>query len=202
MEVEFVVRADDVLAAHEYVWDQPTNQVGVAGSTWAVLVFVGALLPCAGFLYVQGQLPLAALLIPILFVGVVSLKLIFWRPVLRRQLRRDLDQRADIKSKFLGWRRFKLTPEALVTATEHSSTTHAWAGVEKIAIASERAFFFYAPTLADVVPRRAFPDEESFKQFMEAAQRYWEAARQAPHDKGPAPGAPDTNIMADRRADR
>jgi hypothetical protein len=204
VEVEFVIRPDDVLAFHEYVWDHQAGQAGGAGSTWAALVFVGAVLPCAGFLYVQGQLSLTGLLIPILFVVIVLLKLVFWRPVLRRQMRRNLDQKADINSKLLGWRRFKLTPEALVVATEHSNSTHAWAGFQRIEIARDRAFFFDSPTSAHVVPGRAFSDENSFKQFVETGRRYWDAARNAISEESSSSQTPpesETNIMPDERAD-
>src|SRR5215475_5272012 len=98
-----------------------------------------------------------------------------------------------------------LTPEALLTASEYGSGTTFWSGIEKIIIAGERALMFDSPTSAQVVPRRAFADEDQFREFVAIARRYRDEARDDRERRGAArrkrSGEDDTGIKRGERAD-
>jgi len=57
-----------------------------------------------------------------------------------------------------------------------------------------------------MVPRRAFADEDAFREFVETAGRYRNAARHAQAEHGASGrksiGEPDTSITPEERADR
>jgi hypothetical protein len=75
--------------------------------------------------------------------------------------------------KFLGWRRVSLDAEAIRTVSDFAASTYLWHGVDKVGATLEHAFFYINTTMAIVVPGRAFADDRAFKDFVDAARRYW-----------------------------
>jgi hypothetical protein len=205
MEVEFVLRPDDVMAFHEYVWDHPPKGGrGYRGLSWVWLVLLGLLSLLSVPSLIQGDWSLYVIWGPLMFVTFLLLKL-FWRPLLRRQVRKTLEQKADQNAKQLGWKRLTLSPESLIAVSEHRTVTICWAGIEKIVIAGERALIFDSPTSAHVVPRRAFADEDEFRDFVAIARRYRDAAKDDRPQQRAArrkrSGEDDTGIKPGERAD-
>jgi hypothetical protein len=57
-----------------------------------------------------------------------------------------------------------------------SECAHRWTDIEKLAVAERHVFFFVEPRRAYVLPRRAFPDDETYFKFLERARSYFETA--------------------------
>jgi hypothetical protein len=181
MEVEFVVRRDDVMAYYEYMSHHSRGPAWgrITGRGWALVVCLGLLCALSLYLCIREDWPLSTILGPLVFL-VPLLAMLLSLHLMRRQvvghlLRGGLEKAADESGK-LGWKRVTLTPEAVLAASENSSTAIAWAGVEKIVIAGEQALLFDSPTSALIIPRRTFADEEAFRAFVATAQRYRDAA--------------------------
>jgi hypothetical protein len=69
-----------------------------------------------------------------------------------------------------------LTPEELIDSTDVNRTAYKWIGVNKI-VTDDRYIYLYVASLsAFIVPKRAFPDETSVRDFMETAERFRSAA--------------------------
>jgi hypothetical protein len=206
MEIEFVLLPEDILALHEYLWDHP-EQFGRkrAGSLWIFLVAFGLLTAISiAVLATSGEWNAMTIFAPTVFVLLLCLQF-FGRRLLRRQVRRNLERKADANTKaLLGWRRITLAPEGIRTASESSNTTAFWPSIEKIVIGGEQAFIFNSARAAHVIPRRAFADEAAFREFVAAARRYRDAAQDSTSeqvDGSSKPREPDTNILSDERPD-
>ncbi len=177
MEVEFVLRPDDVMALYEYAWDNPAKGAGRGARMlrWALLIILGLLSGFSVLALVLGHYSFSVFFLPTMFI-LYLLLVLFRRPLLRRAARRNLAHKVNKNAKLLGWQRFVLTPESLTAASEQSTTTLAWTAIEKIII-GERAMIFDSPSSAYVIPRRAFADEEAFREFVATARRYRDAAK-------------------------
>ena len=205
MEVEYVLRPDDIMAFHDYFWDHPPKGVGPGRPllSWSLLVLLGILSLLYAPSLFRGDRSFVAIYCPVVFVLLLVAKL-FRRPLLRRQVRRNLEQKADKNAKLLGWKRLTLTPEALIAASEQSTTTLAWTMIEKIVIVGEGALMLDSPSSAYIVPRRAFTDEGEFRAFVTMARRYRHTARQAQSEERLSDREPpevNTNIMRDKPTD-
>jgi YcxB-like protein len=204
MEVEFVLRPDDVMAFHDYLWAHPPKQartLAASGLSWGLVLISGLLSLCSAYWLLQGDYSFITVYPPVLFLMALLLRL-SWRSRSRWIVRRNLARKVDKNAKLLGWQRLALTPEALAASSEHSTTTLAWAAIEKIVITEKHALIFDSPTTAYVVPRRAFADEDEFREFVATARDY----RDAPPEKSKPSRKPnsdaDTGITRDERADR
>jgi hypothetical protein len=159
MEIEYVLRPDDVLAFHEYAWDHPTKQMKAAAKGFTILLlFLGLMALLAVPNFMRGDLS-ATNFFPVTLFAAALLYRLRWRSQKLRLVRRDLEEGADQNSRELGWRRVVLTPEAITTTTERESCTRYWSAVEKIIITGEWALIFTSPTSANIVPGRAFADK-------------------------------------------
>ena len=190
MEVEFVLRRDDVLAFFDYALDHPPKQLrgGAEWFSWLWLIPIVLL----GFHSLLSIEPIIqgdpfSIGAPIFFVTF----LFFWlfrrrlkRQFQRRALLKSLDRKADKNAKLLGWQRLSLGPEGISHTTEFNTTTIFWAGIEKIVIARERALIFDSPTSAYVVPQRALASEKAFLEFVETARSYHDLAKEGGAEPG------------------
>jgi hypothetical protein len=105
----------------------------------------------------------------VLLSGVYVLARLLHRSAIRRNARRD--------PTFPRKRRIVLTPEAVEGSTEVSTARTLWEGVLKVAATETHLFIYLAPTQAIVIPGRAFPSDEDFDDFIDAARDYHRAAR-------------------------
>jgi hypothetical protein len=181
MQVEFVVRRDDLFALNEYLLKHPAS--GVKGSygsllwvRWGIWVLVALLVFIPSFMRGDDAIPLYAF-VPLLVFSVVLFTLRFTnRGLVRKNLQRIIDN----NPRLMGWRRLALTPETFTAVTRYKTTTVSWAGIEKIVIMGDHAFIFEMPASAFIVPRRAFGDDEDFREFVETARDYRDHAQDGP----------------------
>jgi hypothetical protein len=196
---------------YEYCWAHPPKRARgqFVWLRWAVVAVAGLFAIVAIARFLEGERSFWVFLAPVCFIWALLVRL-FFQPLrrwsLRRTLRRDLEEKTSKNAKQLGWKRLTLTPEAIIDTTEHSNSRTAWTAIEKIVIVGERALIFDSPTSAGVVPRRAFADDEEFREFVATARRYRDEARDALPERTPSRrkrvAEPETNIKPDERADR
>jgi hypothetical protein len=86
-----------------------------------------------------------------------------------------------------------------VSRAEHLELRVAWSVVRKIEVVGPRAFFFFLPDYhAIILPQGAFPDEETFRDFVDAAKAYQGGALT---DLAPSPAlnaAPEERLCTSR----
>jgi hypothetical protein len=171
VEVEYNLTPDDLLAAlraRRRKGPQPAR-----GWTWLVvfgllvlLYFLGQAapaFPAPGFLAGWG-------------VGVVcgmGLFLLFVVLVQRAQKKVLKDAR---NQWLFATRRITLTPEEFSITSWFSRFSYRWEVVWDVVVTPGHVFLFITSTDAAVVPRRAFRDQEHFKEFIALARRYREGA--------------------------
>jgi len=73
--------------------------------------------------------------------------------------------------------RIAIDPEGLSYSDPLVVTTYRWSALEKIGATKDHVFFFASPTLARIVPRRAFADADTFVKFGDIARNYFQAAK-------------------------
>jgi hypothetical protein len=175
MEVEFELTQQDVAAFHRYHAAHPVALVaprtGRYGSWVGILIvvfFVSLLLNSFegfrdGFLY--------GLVGAFLAIGALFL-------YLRKKSNPEALAKRALEEDPLRYKRTRLAliPEGLAWETSTERGILYWKGIRKIEITPGYAFFYKSLVLAIIIPGRAFPDEESFKKFVETAQDYHDQA--------------------------
>jgi hypothetical protein len=69
-----------------------------------------------------------------------------------------------------------IAPDWFRVVSPVSECAHRWIDIEKLAVADRHVFFFVEARKAYVLPRRAFPDDESWFKFLERTRSYFEVA--------------------------
>lgn len=79
------------------------------------------------------------------------------------------------KGKLLCKHRIKITPEGVESKTDFKESKVRWNAVEQIVSTGDHIFIFVSPTVAEIIPKRAFSDETSYKEFIEIARKFHSA---------------------------
>jgi len=89
------------------------------------------------------------------------------------------------RAQMAGPQTISIAPEALCWSSQGSSAQMNWLAFQRIVPAKDHLFIFSASHTAHVIPKRAFPSDEAFRDFCDAAQVYWataqENARESPN---------------------
>lgn len=113
----------------------------------------------------------------------------------RRTLARRFVRRALRKSggkHVLGNRTVVVAPEELQSRGSFGEMSLKWDAVVEIERVEQAIYFFVSATSAVIVPKRAFPNEHDYSEFMYAARRY--------HDPGDGPRRPCPKCGYDLRS--
>jgi hypothetical protein len=205
MDVEFVLRADDILALHKYLLER-RPRAGHGQWVWLVVGEVFLVL-CILFDFSNSDWTGTTfpLIIAVVFLGLIAF-VVFQRQAMPArvlgQLRKQLDD--EWNRKLLGWRRLSLTPEAITFTGELTTFSVRWPAVEQIVTTEDHAIFLVTRQTGLVLPVRAFPDEEAFREFVKAARRYRKAANAGPEEESPPrrrSRVEETGITAEEPAD-
>jgi hypothetical protein len=174
MEVEFVLRPNDVLALHQFCLDRrPHRPPQFSQWLWLLLALLGVAL--VWFLVSRVDRPdfTMPVLVTVVVGALVILKVFqrsFIRSRLTRLLRRQLDD--EWNRKLLGWRRLAITPETITLTSKLTTYAVRWQAVEQIVTTEEHAFFLITRQSGIVLPVRAFTEDEEFGEFVRTARRY------------------------------
>jgi YcxB-like protein len=177
MEVEYELTPEDIRAFQRYHQKHPL--VPPKGRLIAFFVWIVFLVGTAGFLMLPRQIFLPELdvllgLVPGAAVGMlltlVGLSL-YARFIQSNAIRKTLQEGRN-EEKSLGWRRLSIDPHAIRTASAFSSSSFFWEGLDAVVATDDYAFLYITTRMAHVIPRRAFPDDRAFDDFVEMARRY------------------------------
>jgi hypothetical protein len=176
VEVEYVLRVDDVLALHRYYLERKPSK----GQRHWLLALVAILLTGLLWLYyslaaggdVMTTWVLTAFFVAMAFFALFQRKLMPAQVL--RLMRKQLDE--EWSKKLGGWRRLSISPESISFTGKLMTASALWEAVEQIAVTEDHAFFFTTRRTGFVLPARAFPDEEAFREFVKTARYYRRAA--------------------------
>jgi YcxB-like protein len=208
MEIEYKLTQEDLMALQRHVRQhRPKSRQNplVASVIW-IGVFVGALM-----LYeLREMFPIPVVdyycsLLP--GVGAGALLTLIVITLHAKRLARSATQRVlqagRNAEKALGWRRVVIDAKGIYNSAKLFSTTYQWRGIDEVATTDAHVFLYFTTMTAFIVPRRAFPSDRAFDDFVDAARRYhgmagvgeavWEMTSDGLWERGGATGiqAPD-----------
>ena len=171
MEVEYSLTPEDLLAVGRF----RRRQKSQPAARWPAPVIAG-LLVLLFFVARAWPAVRAPGFLPGLGVGVfLPLVLFLLIVVLALGTRKALLK--DPRNQWLfATRRITLSPEELSIASWFARFSYRWEAVSDIRVTPGHVFLFITSTDAAVVPRRAFRDQQHFKEFVALARRYREGA--------------------------
>jgi hypothetical protein len=80
----------------------------------------------------------------------------------------------------VGEKTLHIGPEGVTLESRDIQTLIPWNKVEEIEETDDYVFFFYLQRTAFILPRRPFPTEEDYEEFMNLARRYYEELESVP----------------------
>src|SRR5262249_16615931 len=151
VEVEYVLRLDDLVALNDYLLEHPHGGTkgGAQSPSWIWLAFMILLALLLVLSISRGEFSFTTVWLAVV-VACALVLILLRRRLARRLVRGNVVRLADRNARMLGWRRLTLTPESLIAASQYRTITLAWPGVEKIVISGDRAFIFDSSLMAHV----------------------------------------------------
>jgi hypothetical protein len=177
MEIEYNLTPEDLMALQRHVRQHrpKARQNPLVGSVIWISVFLG----CLMLFYVRDivEIPLVDYLVSLLpGVGagtlLAFLLITLSAKVMARNATQRLLQAGRNAEKALGWRRLVIDAQGVYNASRLFSTTYQWRGIDEVATTDAHVFLYIMTMNAFIVPRRAFPSDRAFDDFVDAARRY------------------------------
>jgi hypothetical protein len=175
MEVEYEIDRDDLIAFRLHVLSK--SQAFRRGNFFVLpmLAIICAVIRLSKHDMNVGEafglLAMALLVGLVAAVVLVRIKL----PLARLGFVRSLKSRPELL-KLCRRHRATIDPDHFTIATDESSTRQKWSAIERIETLDRSIAFFITSNTAYIIPRRAFADEATERQFTETAERYRHAA--------------------------
>ncbi|HXX95274.1 MAG TPA: YcxB family protein [Planctomycetota bacterium] len=176
MQIEFDFTKEDRVAFNVYHLEHsPTHR----RNRWTSLLWASAVwVVLWGVLVATNESPgrAARALWPLLmFVPVYAF---IYPPLRRRHARRIIDRILDEGQNraVLGRKRVTMTSVDLTAGDDMKSTTARWDAVERIEVTEAYAYIYISGSEAVILPRRAFPTDDEFQDWIEIARKYQAAA--------------------------
>lgn len=184
-EIEYALTIDDLVALGRYNDEHlPDGRKKSQMPPWTVwlMMLCGVALSAFWIYRLTQRFPespveivLAVLLLSaaaVTIFGVLSYLLL-------RRIQRFEVQRMLLRPEFadaLLPRTFNISPESFTVVVAGQSQTGPWSVVHRIAVMPEHVFLMTGPKQALILPRRAFRDENEFRAFLNAVEKYHAAA--------------------------
>jgi hypothetical protein len=96
---------------------------------------------------------------------------------LTRGVTRQALQEGRNEEKTMGWRRLNIDPHAIRMTSAFSTNANYWEGIDAVVATPDYVYIYVTTRSAHVVPRRAFPNDRAFDEFVEMARRYRQIGR-------------------------
>jgi hypothetical protein len=178
MYAEYELSSDDVLSFHLYNYEQsPTLGRALKLIRRISLIAIAVVLFAAVILgtafdkqYFPLVLVLCAFALIILLYYLFSPSLV--RQSIGRVVARDYSQGQD---KLTGKHKVSITADSVTDITDMGESTTRWQAVEWIVSTDQHLFMAVRGSGPYIVPRRAFNDDASFRQFVDTAKGYQKA---------------------------
>ena len=181
MEITYEITLEDALALGLYhnANSSQARRTLILFRTVAILVFA-ALMALALLSPAQAGLSAAdrfVALLPVLLVGVAVVS--FFPAIQRWAVKRGVSnaffrrQRGGLSHQFV----LSLGPDGLVHSSGAAERVTPWEEVREIVVEPDHCFFFMDAATALIVPARAFPGNDAWAHFTDAARRFVGDAR-------------------------
>jgi hypothetical protein len=125
------------------------------------------------------------------FLGVLAAALFIYRLFQPRVIHKSLQAKVEkVNAKALSERLLVISPDGIATTEAWSDTFLRWGGIEEI-VKTETHLFLYenAPEVGFIIPRRVFPDQQSYDEFSDLAQKYHTDSKLSPQAPASAPAS-------------
>jgi hypothetical protein len=174
MNIRYELNLDDVLAYHSYLWDHNTRIKHTYTLMTRISVVFGILMLILAVIDVRVFNLGAVFATVIVILGTASLLFaVFWPKIWRGMTLRSAKKRYSRKSsRIIGKHELSITPEGVTDVDEIEPSLTRWDEIISLESDDKYLFLVALVTRFHIVPKRAFPDESSFKQFAETANGY------------------------------
>jgi YcxB-like protein len=192
MEIEYALTPQDIIAFRQYHAEHPPGSarptISRVGNIIIRFILIAIMLIATSsllyFAYFAVIRPRPGdWQSPVVFVLLIVVIAAAWYLLNQKRIRKDLIARSvgnmlkqGDNAKLLEPQRLEITTEGITNYFANMTASLKWAGIEKIAVGENHAFFYFSKDSAHVVPKLAFADDEAFTEFLETAKRYREAA--------------------------
>jgi hypothetical protein len=183
MNVEYELNLDDVKAHLLYSFNhnpkmkRTRNLMSRITIPLAIVVIILALIIVltGGKRDISAAVIVGACGVYLLLFSIFYRKFTLW--IISRSLMKVYGQRPN---RIAGKHQLSVTPDAVIDINEIGQSTTHWNGIEWFASNDQYLFLSFRYSIFYIVPRRAFPSEGAFNQFVEAAKSYYQAANPPP----------------------
>jgi hypothetical protein len=179
MDVEYELNTDDALAFHLYNYEYSPQTGRLRKLMRRMLLFSIAIEILIAIVLIiaigKDMLPFSVTL------GILAMLTLLWwsfSPLLIRKSLRGAVARnyGQGRNKLTGKHKLSITPDAVTDIADMGESTTRWNAIEWVASTDEYLFMLVRASSPYIVPRRAFADDAAFRQFVEEAKAYHQAA--------------------------
>ena len=183
LSVEFELTEEDLLAFNRYHNAHSRTVKEIRRKAYLMLLLLAVLLGLLILINPEtwsfaGTVGLAFILVVAVLMALPS----FRRGQVNRMARRLWAEGGN--QALLERQTMSITAEGITKDSPNVRSLIRWPGVGKIVTTDAHAFFYFSALSAYVVPRRAFPDDADFENFVAAAREFHAAARPQDGDAG------------------
>ncbi len=141
-------------------------------SCWFLSIVV---IPVSVGLYIMGDSK-SDLMPPTVLLAIIASGFVWFiwnrRTIARRFVRRSL--RTPDGKHMLSSQTVLVAPEEFRYWGEFGEVSLKWNTIAEIQVVEKATYFFVSADSAVIVPERAFPNQDDYREFMQAAQRYYD----------------------------
>jgi hypothetical protein len=179
VEIEFDLNLEDVKAFNLFYmnYNPDIKRQWKRGRINNLALMSGSFLFAIAFWMIGG-----GRLIPVsIFLGLLGVYSLVWHFIAPSYRRKRIDKLVEKSygsgaNSEVGRHKFSVTKEKVMDTTDMGQSSKRWDVIEKIIANDQYLFFLIRGAKAYVIPRRAFADESTFKQFAKQAEFYLQEA--------------------------
>jgi hypothetical protein len=169
--IDFEVTPDDIIAYNLYCLHHVSSvrQVQMRSrALWGTIAILALIITLA----VRTNLLLVGIFGTILWISsVLVINHIFFldysiKKLVQKQIRKGRYTKA------MGQQSLSISPEAYTHISPFAEVKRTWQTTEKIQVTDSHAFIFVDKSCAEIVPRRAFAENEMWQEFVRTLQTY------------------------------
>jgi len=176
LNVEYELNIDDVLAFYSYNFQRPPLGRSRILLRYSNLAFAILLACCAAILWVidrQSIWPIFIIIIAVMMLFFFFFSLFLTGKALKSAVLKNYGQG---KNRLVGKHEFSITPTELTDKTDMGETITLWEAIEYVATTNQYLFLVVRASGPFIVPKKAFANDITFKQFAETATVYQQAS--------------------------
>jgi hypothetical protein len=174
LNIECEINTDDLIAWNYYYIQNSSQWKRNIKILRFVLMPVMALCFIAGVIFFVksisgGLLELGGLGGGLIFLGAFGfIYYLFYPRILRRGIRKNVNKMyVQGKSADIGTHKYSISPEGVHATSRFADSTVKWDAIEDVVQTDKHLFILIHPNKAGIIPKRAFPNDSTFNQFVQ-----------------------------------